>query len=193
MLDILPHADFLGKRMQVAFVVKDIDEGLAFWTGKMGVKRFVMFEANAGKRKIVYQGKETDMDMSIAYSYLGDCQLELLSPRNDSPSPYVDFLKSGQSGLHHVGFWPDDYMGACAKIERAGFEEVCAFYTPTGEKNASYYNSPAAIGTMLELVPMTRDRGTYFPKIRELVESDEIKGPVLRFPSRQDFLKRYFG
>ena len=192
MIDIFPGAEFLGRRVQIAFVVRNIDEGLAFWTEKLGVKRFVLFEANAGKRTVIYKGAETKMDMSIAYSYLGDAQIEILSPRNDEPSPYTDFLNSGRSGLHHLGFWPDDYPAACAAVEKCGFEEVCAFYTPDGEKNASYYDSPDAFGAMLELVPMTKDRGTYFPKIRQLAESDEFTERVLRFPDRQAFLRKYF-
>jgi catechol 2,3-dioxygenase-like lactoylglutathione lyase family enzyme len=178
----------IGNRVQLAFVVRDMEEALNYWVEKLGVKRFVLFQTNAGARRLVYNGHDTQMDMALAFTYLGDTQIELVSPINDEPSPYKDFLDAGRSGLHHIAFWPSEFASECQRLEREGFEEICAFYTPQGEKNVAYYKAPAAVGTIVELVPLTEDRKRYFAKIRELVESDEIADTVLRYASRQEFL-----
>ena len=43
---------FLGRQMQIAFVVKDLDEALRFWTEAMNVGPFVVIEGAMDDRQI---------------------------------------------------------------------------------------------------------------------------------------------
>jgi hypothetical protein len=126
--------------------------------------------------------------MSLALSYSGQTQLELIAQFNDAPSPYLEFLEDGHEGVHHLEFWPDDYARSCEVLERAGFEELSAIYLPDGTKNASYYLSPPAVGVIVAVVPMTPFRRTYMTAIEKLAAGWDGSRPLRRFKTRAEFL-----
>lgn len=180
---------FLGKRVQLAFVVRDLDATLKYWTEVLGVGPFVVIESSKGDRKIVHRGQETEMDMTLCFAYMGDIQIEIVHQTNDAPSSYKEFTDRGQSGLHHIAFWPVDFEAACAHLEASGFNEVTSFFMPDGARNVAYYEAPDAVGTLVEIVPMTPARTAYFSRIQRLCETwDGVTRPVRRFTDRAAFL-----
>ena len=184
--DMLPP--MLGRRAQIAFVVKDLDEALRYWTEAMKVGPFVVIDNSVAGRRVVYRGVETAMDSSLAFSYIGDLQIEIVHQTNDAPSPFKDFLDSGREGLQHIAFWPPDFGGACAYLERTGFSEMLSMYTADGARNVVYYEAPAHIGVMVEIVPLTPSRQAYFGRIQNLTRNWDGTRPVRRFASREAFL-----
>jgi hypothetical protein len=129
------------------------------------------------------------MDMELAFAYMGDIQIELMHQTNDAPSPYKEFLDSGREGLQHVAFWPEDFHRACEYLEASGFIEITSFYMPDGTRNVAYYETPAVLGTMIEIVPMTADRTAYFSRMQRLCETwDGVTRPIRRFADRAAFL-----
>lgn len=179
---------FLGKRMQLGFVVSDLDVAMKYWTETLKVGPFVVFEKAAGDRRITYRGKITRMDMSIAFAYVGDVLIELVMQINDEPSPYKDFLESGREGLQHIAFWPPDFAAACADLEKSGFSEICSFYFADGTRNVAYYEPPAFIGTMVEIVPWTDARASYFGRMKSLADGWDGSRPIRRFGTREEFI-----
>ncbi|MDR6861544.1 VOC family protein [Variovorax guangxiensis] len=178
----------LGKRMQLGFVVKDLASALTFWTEEMKVGPFVVMEESIGDRKFVHRGQVSDVQMSVALSYLGDTQIEVITQANLAPSPYTEFFASGRQGLHHLAFYPEDYEQACRDLGHSKFKEVMALYTSDGAKNVSYFESPPYLGLMIELVPLTAMRQTYYGAIKRLAEKWDGGRPVRRFRTRADFL-----
>jgi hypothetical protein len=179
---------FLGQKMQLGFVVRDMDAALRSWSDDLNVGPFVMFEESLGDRKFIHRGRESDVRFAIAFGYIGDVQVEVISPTNSAPSPYQEFFEQGREGLHHLAFWPKNYEAACAELERAGFDEVCRIVTGDGIKNVSYYASPSYLGLMLEVVPMTDARATYFGAIKALADAWDGTRPLRKFKSRAEFL-----
>ena len=179
---------FLGKRIQLAFVVKDLEAALRYWTETLKVGPFVVIEKSVGDRKVVHRGVETKMDMTLAFAYMGDVQIELIHQTNDAPSPYKEFTDSGREGLHHVAYWPEDFEGACGYLESSGFREICSIYMADGNRNVAYYCAPDFIGAMVEIVPMTPARATYFGRIQRLCANWDGTRPVRRFVDREAFL-----
>jgi catechol 2,3-dioxygenase-like lactoylglutathione lyase family enzyme len=178
----------LGRRMQVSFVVEDLDEAMRFWTEKMGVGPFVLLENAMKDRQFTYRGRRTPVEASLAFCYVGDVQIELIAQTNQAPSPYRDFLESGRQGIHHIAFWPDDCDSACKELVRAGFDEVLSIQSPDGGNKVGYYSGPAHFGVMVEIAPMTPDRSTYFAAIKALADTWDGSRPVRRFASRAEFL-----
>ncbi|MNL50474.1 hypothetical protein D3C87_1734930 [compost metagenome] len=78
--------------MQLAFVVPDLDEALHFWTAKMKVGPFVVIEDAMGDRRFLHRGAVSPVEIRLAFSYIGDTQIEVISPSNQAPSPYTEFL-----------------------------------------------------------------------------------------------------
>lgn len=174
--------------MQLGMVVRDIDAATRFWSEHVGVGPWILIEDAIEGRRFVHRGRDTNVETSLAFSYAGETQLELIAQANDAPSPYAEFLERGQEGVHHLGFWPDDCPGACKALERAGFEELCAVYGHDGTKGARYYLSPAAVGIMFEVAPMTPPRRAYMSAVERLVSSWDGSRPVRRFENRASFL-----
>lgn len=183
-----PLPAMLGSRVQLSFVVADLDAALRHWTEIMRIGPFVVIEQSADDRRIVHRGRETPLEFSLAFSYLGDVQIELVHQTNDAPSPFKEFLDSGRSGLQHIAFWPEDFDGACQHLEHSGFTAICAMYLPDGTRNVVYYEAPGAMGTVVELVPMTPARTEYFARIRTLARQWDGARPVRRFANRAAFL-----
>ncbi|WP_226553894.1 VOC family protein [Celeribacter naphthalenivorans] len=180
---------FLGDRVQLAYVVRDLDAALSYWTDVMKVGPFVVIESAKGNRKIMHRGEETALDFTLAFAYMGETQIEVITPKNDAPSSYKEFLDSGREGLHHVAYWPEDMPGACSHLERHGFKPVTAVLAPDGDRSVVYYDAPSAVGAMVELLPMNAERMAYYSRIQKLSATwDGVTRPVRRFADRAEFL-----
>jgi catechol 2,3-dioxygenase-like lactoylglutathione lyase family enzyme len=123
---------YLGDRVQLAFVVRDMDAAINYWTKTLKVGPFVVMEKSRGNRTVHFRGVETLTDFSIAFAYMGDVQVELIQPLDDLPSIYKAFLDDGREGFHHLAYWPEDFRGACARLEANGFRELASIQTPDG-------------------------------------------------------------
>ena len=180
----------LGRKMQVAFLVEDMDEALALWTEKLGVGPFVVFEHSLGKRDFIHRGQRSAAHISLALSYVGEAQIELICQRNDAPTIYTEALSKGFAfgGTHHIAFWPDDMQAAWRQLTAQGFEEVASIRSATGEVDVYYFGSPPGLNVMLEIVPMTSARRVYFSKIKALCEQPSIDRKIMRFQDKDDFL-----
>jgi catechol 2,3-dioxygenase-like lactoylglutathione lyase family enzyme len=174
--------------MQIAFVVPSLDQALEFWTRKMGVGPFVVFADAMKDRQFIYRGRQSAVEVSLAFSYVGDTQIELIAQSNAARSPYLDFLGSGRQGAHHMAYWPEDPESACRDLERVGFEEVVSIQTATGGGIVRYYSGPAHLGLMVEIAPMTPERDAYFSAIQALAQAWDGNRPVRTYASRAGFL-----
>lgn len=102
----------LGPVMQLAWLPSDFDAALAHWTRTMGVGPFFLME-NIRLADMRYRGQPTDAVFSLALSYWGDMQIELIRPENDAPSIYNgDYAVRDR--LHHVCVLVDDIADAYA-------------------------------------------------------------------------------
>ncbi len=178
----------LGRRMQLSMVVKDIDAAAHMWAEQLGVGPWILFENAMEGRRFVHRGQDSDVQMSLAMTYAGETQFELIEQTNDAPSPYREFLDAGREGVQHVEFWPDDYAASCLAFEQAGFEEISVIYQPDGSKNGSYFASPASVGVVVAVIPMTPFRHSYMSVIERLAATWDGTRPLRRFNSRNEFI-----
>jgi hypothetical protein len=191
MIDVVDAAalpDVLGRRIQLGMVVKDLEAATTWWAQAMGVGPWILIEGGGGDRRFVYRGEVTPVETSIAFSYAGDTQIEIIAQNNDAPSPYLEFFDSGREGLHHLGYWPDDFNRSREALERAGFEELCSVYLGDGTRNVTYYTSPPVVGVIIEIAPMTPLRKAYMSAIEILASEWDGTRPLRRFASRAEFL-----
>src|SRR5690348_10552039 len=105
-------------------VVNDLDAALRYWSEVMEVGPWIVIEASLGDRKLIHRGVQSPVEMSLALSYIGETQLEIITQSNSAPSPYREFLDQGREGVQHIGFWPESYEQSCEELERRGFSEV---------------------------------------------------------------------
>ena len=112
-----PKLAALGTVMQLAFVPRDFDAAMAYWTGTMGVGPFFLWK-HVAVDTLIYRGQSVRPDFSIALAQWGDVQIELIRQDNDAPSVYRDW---NSNALHHIQLTVESYDEAVAACERAGF------------------------------------------------------------------------
>ncbi len=87
---------------QIAWVTLDMDATETALTGLLGVRKWVRIpDVHFAPQTCSYRGKPADFVASISLSYLGDMQLELITPVRGE-NIYSDFLRESGPGLHHI-------------------------------------------------------------------------------------------
>lgn len=185
---VTPQLAFLGQRIQTAFVVRDMQEALRYWTEVMKVGPFVLIKNATSDRRFFHRRELSAVEMDLAFAYIGDVQVEIICQTNTAPSPYQEFLASGREGMHHIGFWPENFEESCHELERTGCELVASVQAISGSGQVNYYDAPRHLGVMLELAPMTPDRVRYFGGIKALADNWDGTRPVRVFGSRAEFM-----
>ncbi|KRB49073.1 hypothetical protein ASE04_17960 [Rhizobium sp. Root708] len=179
---------FLGTSFQISYVVRDLEASMRLFTDKLQTGPFVVIEDAASDRLIEYRGAQSKVEMSLAFSYANDVQIELISVHSNGSSPWADFLKEGREGLHHLGFWPEHYEESCKKLEAIGFARECAIKTSDGAISSIYFKAPSSLGHFIELAPNTAGRVRYFQGIKALCQTWNGERPVRRYRTREEYL-----
>lgn len=105
---------------QLAYVVADIDAAIAHWSKRMGVGPFFVLRHPAYDEQ-TYKGARTNPDVSLAFAYSGETNIELIQLHDDQPSVYRDFVEQHGHGLQHLGAMSDDIEAdSQALLERGG-------------------------------------------------------------------------
>lgn len=113
-----------GEMRQIAFVVRDLDKALRYWTETLGVGPFYLMR-DLVPESYRYRGKPAPAPrITLALGYSGEFQVELIQQHDDRPSAYRDYLESGREGFQHVSSWMTraEYDPAVAAILRSGVE-----------------------------------------------------------------------
>ena len=111
-----PH---FGEIRQVAYLVKDIEQAMRHWTGVLGIGPFFYVEKRTAHGS-TYRGQPSAPQLSLAMSQSGPLQIELIQQHNDAPSQFLDYVKAGFEGQHHIAFWTKQFDADMARYPRHG-------------------------------------------------------------------------
>jgi catechol 2,3-dioxygenase-like lactoylglutathione lyase family enzyme len=89
----------------MAFVVRDLDRAIDYWTQVLGVGPFFAMRKVAPEQYVYKGSPSPSPTLSIALSQSGELQIELIQQHDERPSAYRDFLESGREGFQHVSSW----------------------------------------------------------------------------------------
>ena len=178
----------LGPAFQLGVVVRDIEASMQHWTSSLGVGPFIYMH-DPGPIEYTYRGHRTHPELSIAFSYSDNLQIELIQQRNDAPSPYTDFLASGREGLQHLAFYANDMARACQQLEANGLQQVYTIAPEGSDERVYYYEDPRQPGTMTEVIMRTPLRLRVHAAILAATKGWEGANPVRRFDSIAHFAK----
>jgi hypothetical protein len=141
----------LGAVRQVGYVVDDLDAAIRHWTTALGVGPFFAID-DQPIRAFEHRGRPSAPRLSVALSYSGPVQIELIQPRDDAPSMWREFLDSGGQGVHHVAFWSSRYDDDLAGLRDAGWEVVQHGRSGSGGPDERFcYLQAAGAGAVVEL------------------------------------------
>ena len=134
--------------IQIAIVVKSIDETVKFYTEVFGMGPFEI--RNVDYPTATYQGRKAGYRGKRAFAQLGPVTLELIE-LFDGKTVHEDFLKEKGEGLHHIGFAVKDLKKCEEEAEKLGLKVVQGFKRDDGSGFA-YVDSDRIGGAMFELI-----------------------------------------
>lgn len=166
----------LGTVMQMAYVPRDVDAALRWWTGTMGVGPFFKME----RIRLIdckYRGAPSDAEFSIAIAYWGEIQIELIEQHNDAPSIYKRWRDEGREGLHHVCIVVDDLAHARRVCAEAG-APVEQEGQVAGGGEVIYVDSGGGPGSLVEIIQLPQATLDFFAQMRETCRTWDGSEPV---------------
>ena len=136
-----------GPVIQQGYVVPDIHRAIEHWLAR-GIGPFFIEEHISPPGEC--DGKPIVTDLSAAFAYSGDQQIEVIEQHNDAPTIYADYLEQHpEGGLQHLAVWVDSIDAKLAELEASGHQyRVRQRY---GESHA-YLDSEAQPGVMIQLM-----------------------------------------
>jgi methylmalonyl-CoA/ethylmalonyl-CoA epimerase len=109
-----------GPFIQQGYVVPDIDLAISHWVAR-GVGPFFIEEHIRPPGE--YDGRPIQPDLSAAFAFSGDQQIEVIQQHDETETVYRDFLKGHPTGgLQHLAAWVDDIAATLAELAAAGHE-----------------------------------------------------------------------
>ena len=154
---------------QIAWVTTDLDATETALTGLLGVRKWVRIpDVHFAPETCSYRGKPADFVASISLSYLGDMQLELISPVRGQ-NIYSDFLRDSGPGLHHIcieAASPEKFDQALAGAAENGAAVVQQGVMPGGIQFA-YVSAPQAGVPFVEIAYVSPEMRAFYDYIKQ--------------------------
>ncbi|MDB4873037.1 MAG: hypothetical protein JWL97_4041 [Gemmatimonadales bacterium] len=141
---------------QVAYVTRPeaFDAAVQYWIDAMAVGPFYVGHFQLGNQ--TFRGVPTAGSCTVALSFHGDVQVEIIKPTNDAPSPYTDLMDRAATvpvaGLfHHYLVDTPDYDQTCDRLLGAGAREGLRATLSDGRR-MTYLDATATLGCYIEVI-----------------------------------------
>ena len=109
----------MPKLGQVGIIVKDIDETISYYKKAFGIGPWAVFTGEPVE--CVEKGKRITFKGKMAMAQTGRVELELIQIL-EGRSFHSDFLEERGEGIHHIGFFVNDFEERMAAVRDAGIE-----------------------------------------------------------------------
>jgi methylmalonyl-CoA/ethylmalonyl-CoA epimerase len=143
------------KIIQVGIVVRDLDRAVEQYCTVYGAGPWSIYTYGPPEmRNGTYRGNPSDWSACIAFTWLGDRQLEIIQPLK-GPNIYYEFLEKKGEGLHHIKEWVEDPDKTVKEYAQKGVQMI-----QSGEFDGSYFyyfDTEPFLGITLEI---TKTGGT---------------------------------
>ena len=163
---------------QVAYYVPDLAEAATRWATTIGAGPFFVAAHHRADR-FTYRGTAVEADVSYAFGYSGDLQIQLIEQHDDLPSIYRELYPEvpTRGGFHHVAHLVDDYEGERQRLLDQGFDLACELHA--NDIVACYFDTRDATGAFTELHSRTPRIVATFGRWRQAHEEwDGVTQPL---------------
>ncbi len=167
----------LGPIMQIAYVVADLDAAISHWAGKLAVGPWAV-QRHVNYKLSHYRGVATPADISVAFAYSGDVNIELVQQHNDAPSVFHDFVSRHGNGLQHVGVLSDDLETDTLRLADQGIALVHRLINPNGVETR-FFDTEFHPGALLELIGRSDLTDAGFAQLRGAAQAWDGKEAIL--------------
>lgn len=160
---------------QLGYVVRDLDAAIKYWIEVMNAGPFFLIE-DMPLSDQVYRGAPTEAEATIAIGNSGALQIELIYQKNDAPSLYKEWLDAGREGIHHIGFFPEDYFAAIQQYKDLG--QGPAYEGTISGLPLAYFDTLDTLGHYTEIWENHEGFTGLFLEIEKAAENWDGKDPV---------------
>jgi methylmalonyl-CoA/ethylmalonyl-CoA epimerase len=140
----------LGPVVQLAYVVDDLHDAVRQWSSKLGVGPFFIIDRAKYTNHEVH-GVQGPLELSMAFAYSGEMQIELMQQHGDDQSMLRAYPAQPATGFHHVGIFSNDMLGDEARLAASGLRPVGSSVSGIGVRVAFFHGGPQA-GGLIELI-----------------------------------------
>lgn len=177
-----PVANMFGSIAQIGYVVSDIEASMRNFTA-CGIGPW-FFLRNVAPGNFTYKGEPSEMTMDVAVANSGDIQIELITPTNDAPSMYRDFLAAGNEGVQHIAYWSEDYQALYDKALANGFTVGQEGYFGGEDGRFAYLETEHHPGSVIEISDLGGSKKFVFGLIKVAAAGWDGSNPVIDIDSR---------
>jgi catechol 2,3-dioxygenase-like lactoylglutathione lyase family enzyme len=164
-----------GPVVQQGYIVPEIHAAIRHWLAR-GVGPFFIEEHIRPPGE--FDGEATRPDLSAAFAYSGDQQIEVIQQFGDAQTIYREYLDQNPSGgLQHVAFWVDDIAATLGELSGNGNDYRVR--QRFGEMHA-YLDSKSEPGVMIQLMARNELMVGLFDLIRAGADSWDGKTRPVR-------------
>ncbi len=126
-----------------------------------------------------YDGEPIRPDLSAAFAYSGEQQIEVIQQHDDDPTIYREYLAAHpDGGLQHLAVWVDDIAGTVADLDAAGRSYTVRQRYGDGH---AYLDSDDEPGVMVQLMA----RSEHLVQLMETIRAASIGWDGLTAPIRR--------
>ena len=112
---------------QYAYYVENLEQSARTFAAILGAGPFFLARHHKTDQ-FSYRGEPIEADVSYAFGYAGEAQIQLIEQHDETASIYRDMYSHGGFGLHHVAKLVPDYEMAKSNLKAQGFELACELY-----------------------------------------------------------------
>ena len=145
-----------GPIMQMGFVVDNFEDPIKHWTEKLNIGPFFILE-HLDLKDFHYRGNKSDIDFSVAISFSGDMQIELIKQHCDTPSIYNEFSEIKRGDLHHICRLTPDINNDIKILENQGYKNIQGGETEDSGIKFAYLDAQENYGSILELAELAEE------------------------------------
>lgn len=172
-------SQLFGQVHQMGYVVCDIESAMHHWTQTMHIGPFYYVD-RVPFVDLRYQGEPRIPEVSIALTYSGSMQIELIQQRDHTPSSYLGFADTRHEGLHHIGFFTEHFERDLQRAAEAGLAVEQSAVVGESAGRSAYLASRGHAGTVLKLIALCSSNRDLYRMVRAEAERWDGSGPVRR-------------
>lgn len=168
---------------QFAYVVEDLDAAIEHWAHTLGAGPFFVIR-NARYAAAEHRGEAHMPDVSLAFGYSGDVNIELIQQHDDTPSVFLDFLKSRGPGQQHVGIMSSDLEADTEMLAARGVAMVQRLVNESGVETR-FFDTELHGGAMLELIQASPETAAAFSFMKVAAEQWDGVDAIASIPGAE--------
>jgi len=132
---------------QIGIVVKDLGPALEQFKLLLGTENFdiVDWPKPGTDPESTYYGKPAQFKLRIAFTQMGNLQLEVIQPV-EGKSIFADFLETHGPGLHHIRFSEKNFDQKMKQLQKAGIQMISSGRGIRSASTWAYFDTTKHLG-----------------------------------------------